>query len=63
MILFEIGQRNSNGTSMSNCCSAGDTVMFWDATLGVLGGADGSGDVRTVMGTFSGRAPGKDQQR
>lgn len=64
MILFVIGQRNSNGIGSSNCSSnvlTGDTARTWELADGGLGGAEGSGGVSTVRGSdsggFSGRGP------
>ena len=62
MILFVIGQRNSNGIGSLNCSSnavTGETTRTWELADGGLGGAVGSGGVGTVRGGFSGRGPGR----
>ena len=66
MILFVIGQRNSNGTSASNSCSGldtGATVRSREVADGGLGGAVGSGGVLTVRGGLSGRGPGEGRKQ
>ena len=64
MILFVIGQRNSNGTSTLNCSSVsgggtGVTSRTWEVAEGGLGGAVGSGGCSTVSEALSGRGPGR----